>query len=91
MKQKTTIRIISLIPAIILLLTITFLFKINYADNNLFRFTHIISSKDKISLSQAQKSAAESEQKSFIYRRFHKLGQSRLQDQRQSRRKSSGF
>ena len=66
MKQKTTIRIISLIPAIILLLTITFLFKTNYADNNLFRFTHIISSKDKISLSQAQKSAAESEQKSFI-------------------------
>ena len=66
MKHKNIINIISIIPAILMLLIATNLCKTNYANNSLFNFIHIIPSKNKISYSEAQKSASKTNQKSFI-------------------------
>lgn len=66
MKHESKIKIISVIPAIAVAILIIYLNKTNYANNNLFDFTHVISSKNKISYSSAEKAASKAEQKSFI-------------------------
>lgn len=66
MKQKNMIKIISIIPAIIIALSITYLYKTNYANNNIFQFMHTISDRNHLSLPDAQKEARKYSQKSLI-------------------------
>ena len=66
MKQKNIIKIISIIPAIIIALSVTYLYKTNYANNNFFQFMHTVSDKNYFSYSEAQKEIRKSAQKSFI-------------------------
>lgn len=71
MKHENKIKIISIIPAILIALLVIYFNKTNYANNNLFRFTHVVSSGNKISYSCALETALKdatlkTEQKSFI-------------------------
>ena len=66
MKQKNIIKIISIIPAIVIALSVTYLYKTNYANNNFFQFMHTVSDKNYFSYSEAQKEIRKSAQKSFI-------------------------
>lgn len=66
MKRENKIKIISTIPAILIIMLVIYLSKTNYANNHLFRFTHVIPSGNKISYSSAHEAASKTIQKSFI-------------------------